>query len=76
MSAITLTLPNNINLPPVFNLSVYLAAKLYADTVLSAGQAAELAQLSKRGFLEILGKYGVSLFSEKKEDLLEDIRNA
>ncbi|MCL1887298.1 MAG: UPF0175 family protein [Kiritimatiellaeota bacterium] len=72
----TLTLPNTINLPPVFDLGTYLAAKLYADAVLSAGQAAEVAHLSKRAFIEILGKYGVSVFSENTEDLLDDIRNA
>ena len=72
----TLTLPRNIDLPPVFDLPAYLAAKLYADAVLSAGQAAELARLSKRAFIETLGRYGVSPFSEKKEDLLDDLSNA
>jgi predicted HTH domain antitoxin len=76
MTAKTLTIPNSINLPPVFDLPVYIAAKLYADSVLSAGQAAELAQISKRTFLELLGRHGVSVFSEETTDLLEDIRNA
>ena len=68
--------PDTVNLPPVFDLPVYVAAKLYEDAVLTAGQAAELAQLSKRAFLEMLGKHGVSAFTADKEDLLEDIRNA
>ena len=72
----TLTIPNTISLPPVFDLPGYIAAKLYADSMLTAGQAAELAQLSKRAFIEMLGRHGVSAFVEKKEDLLEDIRNA
>ena len=72
----TLTIPSTVTLPPGFDLSVYIAAKLYADSVLSSGQAAELARLSKRAFIEMLGKYGVSVFSEQTEDLLEDIRNA
>ena len=76
MTATTLTIPGNINLPPVFDLRVYIASKLYADAVLSSGQAAEIAQLSKRAFLEVLGRYGVSMFSEDVKDFLEDIRSA
>jgi hypothetical protein len=52
------------------------AAKLYEDAVLSAGQAAEVANLSKRAFIEVMGQYGVSPFSAEPENLLEDIRNA
>jgi len=40
------------------------------------GQAADLAELSKRAFIEILGMYGFSLFSKSEEDLLSDIANA
>jgi hypothetical protein len=32
--------------------------------------------ISKRAFIEILGKYGVSLFSQSIEDLDKDISNA
>ena len=70
-----------VNLPDVenlftFDLSIYLAGKLYADEVLSAGQAAVIANLSKRAFIELMGKYGVSVFSSKVEELFEDIANA
>ena len=75
MKTITFSIPQ-IVLPYAFDYSVYLAAKLYEDTILSAGQAAELAKLSKRSFIEIIGKYGVSPFSTKIEDLLNDIQNA
>jgi len=76
METLTLNIPKNLGLLPTFDFSVYLAAKLYEDEVLSAGQASSLANLSKRGFIELMGKYGVSPFSTKVEDLLEDIRNA
>ena len=76
MDTIVLNIPKNLNLLPSFDLSVYLAVKLYEDEVLSAGQASLLANLSKRGFIELMGKYGVSPFSTKTEDLLSDIRNA
>ena len=70
-----LSIPQEI-LPSTFDYSVYLATKLYEDALLSAGQAAELANLSKRSFIEIMGKYGVSPFSTKIEDILNDIQNA
>ena len=65
-----------VTLSPTFDYSVYLATKLYEDALLSAGQAAELANLSKRSFIEIMSKYGVSPFSTKIEDILNDIQNA
>jgi predicted HTH domain antitoxin len=58
------------------NLKVFLAAKLYENQELSLGQAAEAADLPKRAFAEMLGLYGVSLFSQNKEDLIQDITNA
>ncbi|MDR1792294.1 MAG: UPF0175 family protein [Bacteroidales bacterium] len=76
MKTVVLNIPNESSILSTFDLSVYLATKLYEDEILSAGQAAKIAQLSKRSFLEIMGKYGVSPFSTKKEDLLEDIKNA
>jgi len=57
-------------------LAMIIAAKLYEDGVLSSGQAAELAGLSKRTFIEMLGKYGVSVLSSSVEDLESDIANA
>ncbi len=75
MRTISLSIPQEV-FPSTFDYSVYLAAKMYEDTLLSAGQAAEMAQLSKRAFIEIMGKYGVSPFSTKIEDLLNDIQNA
>jgi len=75
MATMTLPIPQ-IALPSTFDYSVYLATKLYEDSILSAGQAAKLANLSKRSFIEVMGKYGVSPFSTKIEDLLNDIQNA
>ncbi len=75
MRTMTLSVPNEM-LSPTFDYSMYLATKLYEDALLSAGQAAELAKLSKRSFIEMMGKYGVSPFSTKIEDILNDIQNA
>lgn len=70
-----------VKLPPKFNLNqaevkVILAGELYERGTLSIGQAAEIAGLSKRAFIEIMGKYGYSLFSKSVDDLLSDIKNA
>ncbi|HRW64001.1 MAG TPA: UPF0175 family protein [Bacteroidales bacterium] len=75
MNKIILNIPENINVK-TFDLSVYVASKMYEDGLVSAGQASEMAGLSKRAFIELLGKYGVSIFSQSVEDLDKDIANA
>lgn len=72
---ITLNIPENVELKE-FDFIVYVATKLYEDGLVTSGQAAEMAGLSKKSFVEILGKYGVSLFSQSENDLLNDIKNA
>ena len=75
MNKIMLNVPETINLK-TFDFSVYVASKMYEDGLLSAGQASEMVGISKRAFIEILGKYGVSLFSKSIDDLEKDIANA
>lgn len=72
---VTIKLPSHLDAKS-FDPLIYLASKMYEDGVLTAGQAAELAGLSKRAFIEILGKYSVSLFSSSIEVLKKDIKNA
>jgi predicted HTH domain antitoxin len=71
----------NIALPDMLGtteaeLKIILASRLYENGRLSLGQAAEAAGLSKKTFSELLGQYGVSLFSQNVDDLREDIANA
>jgi len=40
----------------------FLAAKLYESGKLSLGQAAQMAEMNKWKFAEILGTYGVNYF--------------
>ncbi|MDR1500686.1 MAG: UPF0175 family protein [Tannerellaceae bacterium] len=75
MKSIVVNLPETDAISTL-DVSVYLAGKLYADGILSAGQAAVVANMSKRSFIEIMGRYGISLFSSKIEDLHNDIANA
>ena len=59
-----------------FDTRVILAGELYTREKLSLGQAAEVAGLSKRAFIEVMGKYGFSIFSESIEDFRHDLQNA
>jgi predicted HTH domain antitoxin len=59
-----------------FDARVILAGELYQREKVSLGQAAEIAGLSKRAFVEIMGKYGFSVFSESIDDFREDVQNA
>ena len=74
MKSVILNLPDTGNLLS-FDFSVYLAGKLYEDGILSSGQAASVASLSKRAFIEVMGKYGISVFSTNVDDLINDIAN-
>ncbi|HMI64784.1 MAG TPA: UPF0175 family protein [Cyclobacteriaceae bacterium] len=53
-----------------------IASRLYEKGKLSLGQAADLAGLSKRAFMETLGNYGVSVFNYSPDDLDRDVENA
>jgi len=75
MKTISINIPEGFDLKK-YDLSMMLAAKLYEDGKLSAGQAAIIAEVSKRTFIELLGRYGVSVFSNSISDLNSDIANA
>ncbi len=60
-TSITLKLPKNLGLSD-FEIRMLLASKLYETGNISSGQAAEIVGLSKRAFIELLGKYNVSVF--------------
>jgi predicted HTH domain antitoxin len=75
MRTIQLNVPDNLDLKD-HDFSMIIASKLYEEAKLSAGQAAEIVGLSKRAFIEMLGKYGVSVFSQSVSDLKSDIKNA
>jgi predicted HTH domain antitoxin len=75
MRTIHINIPDSIEMSD-YDFSMMVAAKLYEDKKLSSGQAAEMVGLSKRAFIEVLGKYGVSLFSNSISDLHSDIANA
>ncbi|WOK05254.1 UPF0175 family protein [Imperialibacter roseus] len=74
MKTITLNnIPDDIDEKEV---SMIVAVKLFDQGKLSSGQAAAIAGISKREFIESVGEYGVSVFQQSPEDLLNDVENA
>jgi predicted HTH domain antitoxin len=71
----------NISIPDALDLNdrdiaMLLASTLYEKGKLSLGQAAELANLSKRTFAELLAQYDVSIFNAPNSSLSKDVENA
>jgi predicted HTH domain antitoxin len=66
MKTLTINIPDSVNETDV---KMQLAVQLFEKGVLSSGQAADLAGISKREFIETVGKYGVTIFGETPDDL-------
>ena len=71
MKTLTFKIPDSVDEAAV---KMLLASQLFAKGIMSSGQAADLVGITKREFLENVGKYGVSIFGETIEDL-EKIMN-
>ncbi|MDC8000644.1 UPF0175 family protein [Aequorivita todarodis] len=66
MKKIEINIPESVD-EKKFKMEI--AAFLFEKQVLSSGQAAKMIGISRREFLENVGKYGVSIFGETWEDL-------
>ncbi|MEZ4776341.1 MAG: UPF0175 family protein [Bacteroidia bacterium] len=66
MKSVTINLPEETELSKV---RMIIAATLFERGILTSGQAAEVAGISRRQFLEEVGKFGVSIFGETAEDI-------
>lgn len=75
MKKITLDIPDSLDIDE-HGAKMLLAGKLYEQEKLTLGQAAELVGLTKRAFIEVIGKYGFSIISDSIDDLHSDIENA
>lgn len=75
MKTVNLKIPDTIDLDDK-DIAMIVASTLYERGKLSLGQAAELAGLTKRTFVELLGKYDVSIFNYPPSDLVRDVQNA
>ncbi|MEO7045029.1 MAG: UPF0175 family protein [Ferruginibacter sp.] len=75
MKTFTISIPDNLEIEET-ELKLRVAAQLYDERKISLGEGAAIAEVSKRDFIENLGRFGVSLFNYDTEDLLEEIKNA
>lgn len=75
MKSLTINIPDNLDVDNS-DLTMIIASRLYEQGKLSLGQAAEVAGLSKKAFVEILNKYDVSIFNHPSSDLARDVANA
>jgi predicted HTH domain antitoxin len=73
--SIQVNLPDGLKITE-FELNMLLAAKLFESGLISSGQGAEMVGLSKQAFIELLGKYEVSVFQYDINEIEEDIANA
>jgi len=75
MRTIEIQIPDDVDMKD-HDFLMLIASKLYEDGRLSSGQAAKMVGVSRITFIELLGKYGVSVFSSSSSDLESDISNA
>jgi len=68
---ITLNLPESANEKEV---RLAIGAILFERDILSSSQAAEFCGISRKEFLESVGRFGVTIFSETGEDLRRPLR--
>mgnify|MGYP006255124739 FL=1 len=74
MTVVTINIPESAEVN-AFEIQMIVATKLFETGKLSSGQAAEMLGLSKRTFIELLGKYDVSVFGYDFEELEKDLKN-
>jgi predicted HTH domain antitoxin len=72
---LSLEIPGGITLSE-HDAAMIIAGQLYREGQLSLGEAAELVGISKRVFIETMGNYGFSIYSDNPEDLRHDFKTA
>ena len=75
MKSMNLNIPDNVEINNN-KLTVIVATRLYEIGKLSLGQASEMIGCSKSSFIELLGKYNISVFNYPASDLESDVRYA
>ncbi|MCC7244109.1 MAG: UPF0175 family protein [Saprospiraceae bacterium] len=73
MGIIQIQLPSRLQVHD-FEVKMMVAGSFYEQGRLSASEAAQVAGLSKRAFLEMLGKFGFSVFGYTSEELTTDLQ--
>lgn len=73
--SIQINIPEGLQISQ-FELKMLLVVKLFEEGLITSGQGAEMVGLSKQAFIEMLGKYKVSVFQYGIEEIEADIANA
>lgn len=60
----------------VEKIKIAAAIELYSENSISLGKAAKLAEMNYLEFIRELGKRKISIYKIKKDELLDDIKNA
>lgn len=69
-----ISLPDTVTISSE-ELKLYLAYILFDKGILTPGQAADMAETSKRSFIENAGKYGFSIFQYDHNEIEQDVKN-
>jgi predicted HTH domain antitoxin len=75
MQTFEVKIPDSLNIDKM-QFAMFVASGFYKQGKLSLGQAAEMAGLSKRAFIELLASYNVSVFNYDVSELKNDVANA
>ncbi|MDP2386110.1 MAG: UPF0175 family protein [Bacteroidota bacterium] len=75
MKTLTINIPDSLDVDNRA-LAMLVSTRLYEQGKLSLGQAAEIAGLTKRTFVELLGSYNISIFNFPPTDISNDVKNA
>ena len=75
MKTLTINIPDNVDIDNG-EARMMLAVKMFEKGKLTLGQAAEIAGISKRAFMEIAGNFDVSPINSELSDIDKDVVNA
>lgn len=75
MRTFSLQLPDSLEWPDR-DLQMLIAARLYEAGALTLSQAAAVANLSRRAFTELVGRYGVSVINHDPLEIADDLAHA
>ncbi|XDD42735.1 UPF0175 family protein [Leptospira sp. WS60.C2] len=76
MKSLSFQIPDQIDLSE-YDFKMAMAVKLYETGKISVGQAAEIVNLSKSSFIEVMKNYGSSLLvGYTSDDFANDLKNA
>lgn len=74
MKTLTIDLPDMLDLDE-FEAKMLLSGQLYEKGKVTLGQAAQIVGISKRAYMEIMGRFGFSLFNYSVEELKQELEN-